>query len=131
MNFDLIIGDRPDRRFRGPNSGPFDATRVLEFGNPDLVLLDHGNDVPGIEVMEQQSDWVCLYRDGMAQLWGRAATYDDPASPLYLPPARRRIGDEEQTGVAAWPAFPNRSGRLAFIVRPGTGDQVVRSTPTR
>ncbi len=45
-----------------------------------------------------RDEWVLLYQDQIAQLWGRATRYDDPSSPNYLPPERRRITEEPQLG---------------------------------
>jgi hypothetical protein len=105
-HFDLILGDRPGRRWRSPDSAPFDPTRALEMGAPELVLLNRR--VPnGPRVMRQAPGWVLLYRDGLAELWGRQERYDDPGSPDYLPPARRVIGDEPQTGFVLFPALPH------------------------
>jgi len=56
--------------------------------------------------MQNQRDWVLLYQDSLAQVWGRRDRYDDRASSDYLPPEARRVGDEPQTGFVQWPAFP-------------------------
>ena len=49
-----------------------------------------------------------LYQDELAQVWGRAAKYADAASPDFIPPVRRQIGDAKQGGFATWPAIPAR-----------------------
>jgi hypothetical protein len=62
-----------------------------------------------VEVMKGQgSAWVLLYQDELAQVWGRASRYGDPASPDFIPPAGRQIDDAKQGGFAAWPAIPGR-----------------------
>ena len=114
MNFDLLFGADMSRRYRGPNSGPVDSNRVLEFGNPTLVLMDCIADVPAVRHLDGHPNWVPLYRDARAALWGRRSVFDDPASPEYLAPERRCISDRMPEGIAAWPGFPNRSGRDAF-----------------
>ncbi|MEZ6031611.1 MAG: hypothetical protein R3C17_00785 [Planctomycetaceae bacterium] len=114
MNFDLLFGADMSRRYRGPNSGPVDSNRVLEFGNPTLVLMDCIADVPAVRHLDGHPNWVPLYRDARAALWGRRSVFDDPASPEYLAPERRCISDQMPEGIAAWPGFPNRSGRDAF-----------------
>ncbi|MCA9009554.1 MAG: hypothetical protein KDB01_07400 [Planctomycetaceae bacterium] len=114
MNFDLLFGADMSRRYRGPNSGPVDSNRVLEFGNPTLVLMDCIADVPAVRHLDGHPNWVPLYRDARAALWGRRSIFDDPASPEYLAPERRCISDRMPEGIAAWPGFPNRSGRGAF-----------------
>jgi hypothetical protein len=91
-----------------------DSNRVLEFGNPNLVLMDCVADVAAVQHLDQHPDWVLLYRDGRAALWGRKSVFDDPTLSGYVAPERRRISNTMPAGIAAWPAFPNRSGRDAF-----------------
>jgi hypothetical protein len=116
-HFDLFLGDLPGRRWRSDRSPPIDPTRVLEMGEPDLVLLTRraGH---AVKVMQGRSDWVLLYQDGLAQLWGRRRIYDNTSSHAYLPPERRSISDRPQKGLVRWPALPAevrsaRSGRAA------------------
>ena len=125
MNFDLTIGDYAGMRHRSEKSGPVDPTRVLEFGEPDFVLIDRQKDQPAVSVMEAQSAWVLLYQDGMTQLWGRASKYDDLASPDHL--ATRSIGEDAPYGIAHWPGFPQRSGRDTFVVRKQRSVRVVKT----
>ena len=118
INFDLILGnDRPEARHRSIESPPFDGGgHVLEYRNPDLVLISRFQ-THSPQVLERHRDrWALLYQDEMAQLWGRKTKYDDPLSPNYLPPSRRRVTDQPQEGYVAWPALPVRGqhvGRLA------------------
>lgn len=112
-HFDLILGEMPaSERYRGPDSAPFDPTRVLRTATPDLVLLSRGQ-VPSVETMNGQRDrYVLLYQDEIAQLWGRTARYGDPHSPHYIPVEQRTIGDAPQTGTVPWPGFPAASERV-------------------
>jgi hypothetical protein len=107
MHFDFILGNLPpEERYRDPASGPFDPTRVLAYERPDLVLISRLQG-PSVQVMEKQTaEWVLLYQDALAQLWGRASRYDDPYSAYYLPPAKREVGQSVQRGCVAWPAIP-------------------------
>ena len=114
MNFDLLFGADMSRRHRGPDSGPVDSNRVLEFGNPNLVLMDCIADVAAVQHLDQHQDWVLLYRDGRAALWGRKTVFDDPSLPEYVTAEHRQISNIMPEGIAAWPGFPNRSGRNAF-----------------
>ena len=114
MNFDLLFGSDMSRRHRGPDSGPVDSNRVLEFGNPNLVLMDCIADVAAVQHLDQHPDWILLYRDGRSALWGRKTVFDDSSLPGYVTPERRQISDIMPEGIAAWPGFPNRSGRDAF-----------------
>lgn len=114
MNFDLLFGSDMSRRHRGADSGPVDSNRVLEFGNPNLVLMDCVADVAAVQHLNQHRDWVLLYRDGRAALWGRKSVFDDPSRPEYVTAERRQVSNGMPEGIAAWPGFPNRSGRNAF-----------------
>lgn len=114
MNFDLLFGSDMSRRHRGGDSGPVDSNRVLEFGNPNLVLLDCIADVAAVQHLDRHPEWILLYRDGRAALWGRKSVFDDSSLPGYVAAERRRISDEIPKGIVAWPGFPNRSGRDAF-----------------
>lgn len=109
-HFDFILGNvGPDVRYRDPRSGPFDPARVLNVNRPDLVLISRRQE-PSVQVMQsQQGRWTLLYQDGLAQVWGRASKYDDPASSHYVPRHQREIGDWPQTGWAHWPAIPPRN----------------------
>jgi hypothetical protein len=105
-HFDFILGDvGPDIRYRDPQSGPYDPTRVLRDGNPDLVLLCRQQANSAATMETQQEHWTLLYQDAMAQVWGRKAKYDDPASADYLPPAQREITDTQQEGSVTWPGY--------------------------
>lgn len=114
MHFDLLFGLDPTRRWRGPDSGPIDPQRVLSYGDPDLVLLNRRADLPAVELLANHPDWVLLYSDGLAGLWGRRSRYDDPQSPSYFAEAQRLRSDDRPSGIAAWPGFPGRTGRDAF-----------------
>jgi hypothetical protein len=109
LQFDFEVGDLGEkRRFRSPQSPPVEGGRVLEHRRPDLVLLERSL-LHARAVMHRHRDaWVLLYQDGLAQLWGRASKYGDPESVHHIPPARRRISEEPQVGVVAWPALPVR-----------------------
>lgn len=114
INFDLLFGDDLSRRHRGQDSGPVDSNRVLEFGNPNLVLMDRIADPPAVAFLDHHAEWSRLYSDGRSVLWGRKSVFDDPASPAFMPSHRRRFSDEMPNGIAQWPGFPGRTGRAAF-----------------
>ena len=114
MNFDLLFGADMSRRYRSAESGPVDSNRVLEFGNPNLVLMDRIADVSAVQHLDSHPDWIPLYRDGRAALWGRRSIFDDPGLDTYVAPERRWISSAMPKGIAAWPGFPDRSGRDAF-----------------
>jgi hypothetical protein len=105
VNLDFMMGDCPRWRNRSPETGPFRADRVLDLGEPTLALVDRQRS-DCVRAIEQRADWVLLYQDALAQVWGRRSVYDDPASPDYIPPAARVISDETQVGWAAYPACP-------------------------
>ena len=105
--FDFLVGDQLIPRWRSAESPPVDVTRVLRLGEPDLVVVAR-HFTHSVEVMEARPDWVLLYQDTVAQLWGRRDRYDDSASAAYLPAARRWITEVRQGGSVPWPALPPR-----------------------
>ncbi|MCO6457376.1 MAG: hypothetical protein J5I93_18915 [Pirellulaceae bacterium] len=115
MHFDLVLGDLGERfRYRSPLSPPFDPGRVLEHGAPNLVLLNRFQPHSEQMLRGRDTDWVLLYQDRVAQLWGRRAVYDDPALATYLAAEHRVLTELPQSGSASWPALPEppRSVRL-------------------
>ncbi|HHM12712.1 MAG TPA: hypothetical protein ENJ16_04100, partial [Planctomycetaceae bacterium] len=103
--FDFLIGDEVPR-YRSPESPPADPTRILRMGHPDLVLIDREATVPCQTMRSLSHDWVLLYRDGVAELWGRRTRYDVPGHPDYFLPEHRRIGNTRQDAPVPFPAFP-------------------------
>jgi hypothetical protein len=131
-HFDFLLGNvGPDQRYRDPNSGPFDPTRVLNVEHPDLVLISR-HQLPSVEVMEQQKgEWVLLYQDSLAQLWGRATRYDDPKSAYYVPPAKREVGEVPQQGFVRWPALPvYEPAAIAEVPRGDAADPKLKQRST-
>ncbi len=103
-HFDFILGNVPAIRHRGVDSPPFDPTRTLRTGFPDLVLISRGQP-HAVSVMERQRGWLLLYQDSLAQIWGTRNRFGDPASPDYLPSNERVLGEASQEGAVAWPAI--------------------------
>ena len=57
---------------------------------------------------QENPEWVLLYRDRVAELWGRSYRFDDPISPDYMP-LRHRVQDPSpREGDVPWPALPIR-----------------------
>jgi hypothetical protein len=105
LNLDFIIGDDPRGRHRSPRSEPFRRDRVLDVGGPTLALVNrHRRECA--QAIAERPDWVLLYQDALAQVWGRRSVYDDRASPDYLPHEFRKITDEVQVGCVPYPALP-------------------------
>ncbi len=138
-SFDFILGTGPDvPRYRSKDSPPFDPTRILRIGHPDLVLIDVGNNAARAAMRSQQQDWVLLYRDGVAELWGRRSVYDDPHLASYLPPDQRVFTDAISRRPVPFPAFPrprrpaqgNRPRRPRPSI-PNTSQPTIRSRTTR
>ena len=113
MHFDFLFGDGPAvRRSRSPDSPPCDPRRVLQFKNPDLILIRRKGELTTHHVRQFSEDWSLLYQDSIAEVWGRKGRYDDPTSPHYLPKsARRRWNPAEppfpSAPTVAWPALPS------------------------
>ena len=103
---DFLLGEpTPESRLRAPTSGPYDPKLALKYANPDLLLLDRGQK-PAQRVMQSSNEWVLLYQDSLAQVWGRRDRYDEPSRTDYLPIEMRILGDAVQSGAVQWPAFP-------------------------
>ena len=98
----LALGPLIDAKYVYKN----ETRRILEFRSPDLCLIDRNQGNMVNELTARQGTWSLLYRDELAELWGRSSKYDSPDSLDYLPPEHRSISDEPQTGLVAWPAFP-------------------------
>lgn len=107
MHFDFMVGDNGGLRHRQASSGKIDSTKSLEFGTPDLVLIDR-QFAYSEQVMESEakSEWVLLYQDKTAQLWGRAVVYDDPASSRYVNPRLRIVSNVVSLSHVSWPGLP-------------------------
>lgn len=114
VNLDFMMGDDPRSRNRSPDTGPFRADRVLDVGEPNLALIDRQRS-DCVRVIEQRSDWVLLYQDAVAQVWGRGSIYDDDSNPQYVPPSARSISNETQTGWTAYPALPRTVSRALLV----------------
>ncbi len=104
--FDFLLG-APDssRRYRSPTTPPYDPNWALEHERPDLVLIERNSF--GTKVLEEHgNEWVLLYRDSIAQIWGLREKYDRPDSLAFIPTAARQTGNVVQMGKVPWPAFP-------------------------
>ena len=115
MHFDFLLGEFGGKRSRSANSGPIDGTLVLRHGSPDLVLVDrqykHPVAIMKAEAMADNPEWVLLYCDRTAELWGRRDRYNDPTHAMYLPRTARVLDASPREGAVQWPALPIRSHR--------------------
>ena len=105
MHFDFLLGEFDGHRNRSPQSGDIDPTRVLNHDTPDLVLLDRRYSTSA-NTMQQSSDWVLLFRDRIAEVWGRRQRFDDPQSEHYVAAALRIQDPRPRHGFVEWPAMP-------------------------
>ena len=105
--FDFLFGKGTTYpRYRSPLSPPVDPERALRYEDPELILISRKQQ-PATNLMAQQSaDWVLLYQDSLAQVWGRRDLFDDPQSSRYVPVLERQLTDQLQVGFAQWPAVP-------------------------
>lgn len=116
MHFDFLYGEQDQvPRYRGPESPPLDPYRVLEHGNPDVVLIKRFDEVSSLHIRQKSDQWSLLYQDGLAQVWGRASRFDYLDSTHYLSADRRRISDALPRGYVAWPALPSADGGRAGL----------------
>ena len=109
-HFDLLFGPDYQRRYRVPESGPVSQQQALDFGNPNLVLLNRQADQPAVRYLRQHSDWHLVYQDGLACLFRHRTSRE--SDPQDLHPCTT---DVMPSGIAPWPAFPDREGRRAFL----------------
>jgi len=110
QHFDFFLGDGPEgARNRSENSPALDDEAkgaVLHYGSPNLVLITR-KQWHSVKVIEQHADqWILLYQDSLAQVWGLRSWYDDPGHDDYLPPEQRITSEAEQIGTVTWPALP-------------------------
>ncbi len=120
MHFDFLLGEFGGKRSRSAQSGPIDGTRVLRHGSPDLVLVERRYEHPvaimKAEALRDNPEWVLLYCDRVAELWGHRDRYDDPTHADYLPLTARVLDASPREGAVQWPALPirtRRAGQLA------------------
>lgn len=105
-HFDFILGnDPPMKRFRDPDSPHATADGVLNRGSPTLVLISRYQPHAMNVMQKHRADWVLLYQDELAQLWGRREIYDEEISAEHLPVHHREISDRPQAGQIPWPAI--------------------------
>ncbi len=97
MHFDFLLGECPQRRLAGS------PTRILEAGDPELVLVSRRYPEPAAIMHGRVDDWTLLYQDALAQLWGRRRKYDQPGSDFVV---ERAISDHTPAGRTPWPALP-------------------------
>jgi hypothetical protein len=110
MHFDFLYGHATGiARHRSPASPPCDPARVLQYGEPDLVILRRKGEQTEKHMYQQAKDWVLLYQDALAQVWGRRQKFDNPDSPEYRSPDRRNISNRVPVGYADWPALPKNN----------------------
>lgn len=112
MHFDFLLGEYGGNRSRSPKSGPIDGTRVLKHESPDLVLVDRRYENPvaimKVEATRDNPEWVLLYCDRVAELWGHRDRFDDPTHTDYLPLTARILDAGPRDGAVQWPALPQR-----------------------
>lgn len=107
LHFDWLFAEkRGVERSRSPESPPCDPFRILSLKQPDLVLNRRFGELTESHMQQANEDWVLLYQDKIAQVWGRRSLFDDPGSSRYIPPQRRDISDRDVSGYVSWPAFP-------------------------
>lgn len=114
--FDFIFGtNHPGPRNRSPRSGAINPEFALIYKNPELFLISR-KQAASVRTMESHSaDWVLLYQDELAQVWGRRDVFDSRESPQSLSESLRRDVEEQNLPPAAWPAFASRSGKSRTV----------------
>lgn len=89
------------------------------------MLIDRLYDNP-CNIMQAESEktnpqWVLLYRDRVAELWGSSERFNDPTSHDYLPQELRVQDPGPREGAVPWPALPiHITGNQLASERPQT-----------
>ena len=119
MHFDFLLGEFGGKRSRSAASGPVDGTVVLRHESPDLVLIDrrykHPVAIMKSEAFDDNPEWVLLYCDRVAELWGHRDRYNDPTHAEYLPLTARLLDSSPREGAVQWPALPIRRPRSSQL----------------
>ena len=106
MHFDFLFGHEPKvKRFRSPKSPPLNPVTVLQHGKPTIVLISRHGEFTEKHMQQQSDDWVLLYQDGLAQVWGAKERFDRKDSPDYISPEQRVLRTKIPQGFVRWPAY--------------------------
>lgn len=128
MHFDFLYGHAKSvERFRSPDSPPCDPSRVLNYKQPELVLLRRRGELTE-QHMEMNTDrWVLLYQDAISQVWGARHVYANSNSPWYLPPEDRIVSNRMASDCVTWPAvYPTKPP----VLDKRHAVEIVKSIPT-
>lgn len=107
LHFDWLFSEgKGIARSRCPDSPPCDPHRILSLKQPDLVVNRRSGELTEQHMASAKRDWVLLYQDRIAQVWGRKSIFADPNHSRFIPESRREISDRDVSGYVAWPAFP-------------------------
>ncbi len=112
--FDFALGNLgPEYRHRDPRTGRYDDDKIMSLSTPphsaaDLVLLSKWLPLAQQIMREKGEEWVLLYQDDVAELWGRSDLYDDPDRPEFIPHSQRELNGARQHGTVSWPALPGQ-----------------------
>ena len=124
LHFDWLFGDGPDvLRSRSLDSPKCDPLAILDLNQPDIVINRRSGELTRFHMEKAELNWVLLYQDKIAQVWGRRNLYDDPTLATYIPLAQRAITNREVSGYVSWPAFPGTQ-----TVSTQTNSQTLSST---
>jgi hypothetical protein len=106
MTFDFALGNSVGDRYRSAQSGPANSAKAIHYLNPEIVLLDRRANASVSAMAVYRKNWILLYQDAIAQLWGRRDIYDNPASTKFVDKSLRRISDYRSISLVQWPAIP-------------------------
>lgn len=104
MYFDFAVGQSPERH--RVSDRPFEAHRFLVHETPNLLVIDRAQLHACQTIQRLKHEWTMLYRDSLAEIWGRRDIYDDSTRDTYISPADRDLHGKLQSGSVAWPGFP-------------------------
>ncbi|MEM9413358.1 MAG: hypothetical protein AAGA30_19775, partial [Planctomycetota bacterium] len=117
MHFDFLYGVQDQiPRFRADESQEVDPDLVLEFGEPEIVVIRRMYEVTSSTMSKKTDRWCLLYRDGMAEVWGIRERFDNPESNDYISPSDRVLTDVIPSGIVNWPALPQSSESVSSAI---------------
>ncbi|WP_146511830.1 hypothetical protein [Thalassoglobus neptunius] len=108
--FDFFFGENYEgKRYRSQNSEPISKDRALTFHDPELFVISRLQQ-PTLSTMNDHSeDWVRIYQDELAEIWGRRDFLASQYSDVMLASSENANRPETANGVTPWPAFLDNS----------------------
>ncbi|MEW4489898.1 hypothetical protein AB1L42_17575 [Thalassoglobus sp. JC818] len=130
--FDFFFGENyPGKRHRSKNSEPISPDRALSFHDPELFVISRLQH-PTISTMKKHSeDWVRIYQDELAEIWGRRDFLQAQYPDELLANAKNANSVESTDRVTPWPAFSDSSRNPTEFSSDQTAAKLLSTTRDR